>query len=71
MAKLEKQKQTKDWAEKLASKYNIFPETVIGILKGFSGTKRYKMDNNEAQYISHKERTEEFLELYFKGVKGE
>ena len=55
------------WAEKIASKYDIFPETVLGIYHSYSGTKRY--DNNT--YMTHKERTEEFFKLYFEGVKGE
>lgn len=60
----ERKKFEKAWAEKIASKYGIFPSTVIHIKNNLVG----KMYRNE-RYVTKKERTEEFLELYFAGVK--
>lgn len=65
-----KPKDEQAWAEKIASKYGIFPETVLGIYHGFSGTKRYATEDYQRTYINHKERAEEFFKLYFEGVKG-
>lgn len=62
----EKQRLMMEWARTLANKYDIFPDTVLEIYDGLVG-KRYQ--NNI--YIGRKQRTEEFLELYFEGVKGE
>lgn len=66
MERSEKQRLMMEWAKTLANKYDIFPETVLEICRGLVG-KRYKNDI----YIGRKQRTEEFLELYFQGVKGE
>lgn len=62
----EKQRLMMEWARTLANKYDIFPETVLEIYHGLVG-KRYQNDI----YIGRKQRTEEFLRLYFEGVKGE
>ena len=62
-----KPKEERIWAEKIANKYSIDPATVLGIYHSFSGTKRYE----DRTYLNHKDRTEEFLRLYFEGVKGE
>lgn len=71
MERSEKQRLLMEWAKTLASKYDIFPETVLDIFRGFLGTKRYRLDDGHPKYMTHKERTEEFLELYFQGLKGE
>ena len=55
-----------EWAEGLAKKYDISPETVLGIY----GTMRNKTNdriNVGGRYLRRKERTETFLELYFEG----
>ena len=55
-----------EWAEGLAEKYDISPETVLGIY----GTMRNKTNdriNVGGRYLRRKERTETFLELYFEG----
>ncbi len=66
MERAEKQKLMMDWAKNLAGKYNMFPDTVLDIYKNLVG--RMYRDNI---YINRKQRTEEFLKLYFEGVKGE
>ena len=66
MERAEKQKLMMDWAKNLADKYNIFPDTVLEIYKNLVG-RRYQDD----AYMNRKQRTEEFLKLYFEGVKGE
>lgn len=55
-----------EWAEGLAEKYDISPETVLGIHK----TMRNKIDNRISvggRFLRRRERTETFLELYFEG----
>ena len=59
-----KKTEEKEWAETIANKYGIFPSTVIHIYKNLVG----KMYRNE-EYINRKQRTEEFFELYFEGIK--
>lgn len=66
MERAEKQKLMMDWAKNLAGKYNMFPDTVLEIYKNLVG-RRYQND----VYMNRKQRTEEFLKLYFEGVKGE
>ena len=60
----EQKRQEKEWAEKIASKYGIFPSTVIHIKNNLIG-KAYR---NE-KYVTKTQRTEEFFELYFAGIK--
>ena len=64
MERNEKKMQELRWAEKIASKYDIFPSTVLHIKKNLVG----KMYRNEV-YVDRKRRTEEFFELYFAGIK--
>ena len=55
-----------EWAEGLAKKYDISPETVLGIHK----TMRNKVDDRVyvgGRHLRRRERTETFLELYFEG----
>lgn len=55
-----------EWAEELAKKYDISPETVLGIHK----TMRNKIDDRiraGGRYLKRRERTETFFELYFEG----
>lgn len=66
MERAEKQKLMMDWAKNLAGKYDMFPDTVLEIYKNLVG-RRYQDD----VYMNRKQRTEEFLKLYFEGVKGE
>lgn len=66
MERAEKQKLMMDWAKNLAGKYDMFPDTVLEIYKNLVG-RRYRDD----VYMNRKQRTEEFLKLYFEGVKGE
>ena len=61
-----RQRSMTEWAKTLACKYDIFPSTVLEIYDGMVG-EVYR--NNRP--MSRKQRTEEFLELYFQGVKGE
>ena len=64
MERTEKQKLEREWAEKIANKYGIFPSTVLHIKKNLIG----KIYRNE-KYIDRTRRTEEFFELYFAGMK--
>ena len=64
MAETDKQWNEKEWAEKIASRYGIFPSTVKHIYHNLIG-KIYR-DN---EYVNRKKRTEEFFELYFAGIK--
>ena len=66
MERSEKQKLMMEWAKTLASKYGLFPDTVLEIYKNLVG-RMYRDD----VYVNRKQRTEEFLKLYFEGVKGE
>ena len=66
MERTEKKKLMMDWAKTLAGKYNMFPDTVLEIYKNLVG----RMYRNNI-YINRQQRTEEFLKLYFEGVRGE
>lgn len=59
-----KKEEEREWAEKIADKYGIFPSTVLHIYKNLVG-KIYR----DEEYINRKQRTEEFFELYFEGIK--
>ena len=55
-----------EWADGLAKKYDISPETVLGI----HGTMRNKTNDRiyvGGRHLRRRERTETFLELYFEG----
>ena len=52
------------WAEKLAEKYDIGAETVIGIYSSFEN---YIW--RDGRRIGRKERTASFLKLYFEEVR--
>lgn len=55
-----------EWAEGLAEKYDISPETVLGIHETMHNktTDRIYV---EGRFLRKRERTETFLELYFEG----
>ena len=49
------------WMEKLADKYGISLDTVLGFYNSIT--------YDHARRVTKRQRTEEFFELYFKGVK--
>lgn len=55
-----------EWAERLAEKYDISPETVLGIHETMHNKTNDRI-NVGGRYLRRKERTETFLELYFEG----
>ena len=55
-----------EWAEELAEKYDISPETVLGIYETMRNKTNDRI-NVGGRYLRRKERTETFLELYFEG----
>lgn len=53
------------WMEKLADKYGISLDTVLGFYDSIT------YDHyDHARRVTKRQRTEEFFELYFEGVKG-
>ena len=65
MERNEKRIQELLWAEKIAKKYDIFPNTVLDFKNSLTGRMR-----KNGVYINHKRRTEEFFRLYFEEVRG-